>query len=145
MLNGGQRDEQTLVNGPPVRLPVDEAASQRFVENIKNSKEWIDLNILLDLLKSLQARPLIISIPFCQDLDDAVGVGKEARGYYYERLEGVCSARGLPLVDWKDYDGDPNFLIGTTSHLTKSGWLIADRVLDDFYHDRMTAAPTTLR
>jgi len=51
----------------------------------------------------------------------------------------MAAQRGFPSSAFSDYDTDPDFLEGVGTHLQVKGWLIVDRLLDDFYHDRVPA------
>ena len=102
-------------------------------------KEWSDFELLLDTLKYLHAKPMIIAIPLDGPFEEAAGTTKEALYYYYNRLEKLCAARGFPLQHFPDHDKDQVFVIDHGAHLTGKGWLYVNHLLDDFYHDRLPA------
>ena len=96
--------------------------------------EWVDLELLLRTLKEIRARPLLISMPMNGPYYDTLGISPAARQEYYKKLHSLTQRYGFELVDFADHDEDPNFL---EPHLTAKGWILFDRVIDDFMHDRV--------
>ena len=48
--------------------------------------------------------------------------------------------RGFAVNTFSDHDLDPEFTVKGSTHLTTKGWMYLNRVLNDFYHDRLPAA-----
>jgi D-alanine transfer protein len=65
-------------------------------------------------------------------LDDT-GTPASARATYHDRLRRLTSEHGVPLVDFRDHDGDRWFLTDWGGHLSPKGWIEYDRALDDFH------------
>jgi D-alanine transfer protein len=106
-----------------------------MLSNLRHSTEWLDLELLLEGLKQLGARPLLLSMPIAGAFYDRQGVSREDRhDLYYERLRELASRHGVPLVDFEREDEDTTFLSGIGSHLSPEGWLYYDDALDRFYH-----------
>ena len=104
-------------------------------KNLDDSKEWSDLNILLEILKEMGAQPLIMSRPINGPIWQAFGVSKKARQVYYDRLQNiVVDTYGMPLVDFENHDGDQYFSIDSLSHTSRLGWAYVDQTLDAFFH-----------
>ena len=115
------------------------------------STEWKDFELLLDTLKQLQAKPLIIAIPIDGKRDEAMGTSATTRNtFYYQRLAQLCAARDAAFEYFPEHDHDPSFLINHWFHPTAKGWAHINRVLDAFCHNRpwrsttKTQAPPTL-
>jgi D-alanine transfer protein len=72
---------------------------------------------------------------------DRHAVSRGAMDRFYERLESTCGAWGYPCFDFSDHEWDEGFTLPNTSHFSEKGWLYVDRVLDDFYHDRLSPPP----
>ena len=84
----------------------------QFIRRLDDSKEWTDLEVLLEVLKERGAQPLILSRPIDGPIWQAFGVSKEARQVYYDRLQTIVEGTyGMPLVDFEDHDGDRYFSI----------------------------------
>jgi D-alanine transfer protein len=105
-----------------------------MLSNLKDSTEWVDLELLLEALKQLSARPLLISMPIAGAFFDREGVTPEERhDLYYERLRELAGRQGVPLVDFEGEDEATSFLSGVGSHLSPEGWFYYDDVLVRFY------------
>jgi D-alanine transfer protein len=107
-----------------------------FIASYEGGKEWDDLKLLLDTMKALEMKPLIIGVPLGGNGLEAHGVSRAAREHFYQHLRDVCAPYGWPLLDYAEHDMDPGFLIKGTSHYTPKGWLYVNWALDDFYHDQ---------
>ncbi len=129
-------EDLELPSGQPHRSGV---ANETFIEGFENAHEWADFDLLLDTCKTLGARPLIVAIPLDGAFESAHGVSPEARSYYYNRLRDACASRGFTFAHLGDHDMDPGFVINHSSHLSGKGWIFVNRLLDDFYHDRLPA------
>ena len=108
-----------------------------FRNDMDASPGWINLELLLRTLASVQARPLLLCMPIPGDLYDQKGVSRLAREHYYLKLRALVRSYRFPLIEFKEHDEDPAFLHLHKSHLTAKGWIYYDRVLDDFYHERL--------
>ena len=111
-----------------------------FIEDLEKSKEWSDFALLLDVLSAQKVQTLIISVPLRGWHYDAHAVSREARDHFYHRIEAMGREHGYPVVDFSDHDLDYDFTLPNSSHFSPRGWLTVNRVIDDFYHDRLKAA-----
>ena len=109
-----------------------------FIRNLNASKEWSDLEILLEILKEMGAQPLILSRPIDGPIWDARGVSQKARQVYYDRLHNiVVDTYGMRLVDFENHDGDRYFSTDYASHTSRLGWVYVDQTLDAFFHGNL--------
>ncbi|MFN2540706.1 MAG: D-alanyl-lipoteichoic acid biosynthesis protein DltD [Chthoniobacterales bacterium] len=127
-----ERKKQNALH-PPRHL-TDRNRDGWFHEHMNESAEWTDLELLLRILREIQARPLVISMPMNGPYFDSLNVSRAAREEFYERLRRLQRRYNFELVDFEEHDQDPDFL---NPHLTAKGWILYDRVLDDFMHDRV--------
>jgi D-alanine transfer protein len=118
-----------------------ENGSGLFLAGEQNAHEWIDFELLLRGLNEIGARPLLLSIPIDGQYFDSFGVGRPFRDLYYKRIRSLARSHDVPLVDFEGHDLDQDFLAGHHDHLTDKGWLYFDKVIDDFYHDRLVLQP----
>src|SRR4029077_13266615 len=115
--------------------PNDRPYADEMVSNLRNSTEWTDLDLLLEGLKQLGARPLLLSMPIARSFYDRQGISRQERhDLYYQRLRELAQRRGVPLIDFENEDEDAAFLSGVGSHLSPEGWPYYDHALDRFYH-----------
>jgi D-alanine transfer protein len=105
-----------------------------FLKDLANSKEWVDFDILLSVLKETGAQPLILSRPFNGAILTALGESASARQVYYAMLEKEVQSYGFTLVDFADQDTNRLFSVDQFSHTSRVGWIYVDQALDVFYH-----------
>lgn len=115
----------------------DGSRDEVFLSSMRSSKEWDDFALLLDTLKYFQADPLIITVPLPGPSLDRHHVTRKARDYYYDRIESMCRKRVIACETFSDQDMAIDFLIGSGTHLETKGWLYVNRLLDDFFHNRV--------
>jgi D-alanine transfer protein len=108
-----------------------------FVRGIKGAPAWIDLDLLLRCVATVEARGLVLSMPLAGDFYDHAGVSRSARDEFYRKLPALVEQYHFPVLEFEDHDEDPAFLIRHQSHLTAKGWAYYDRALDDFFHGRL--------
>jgi D-alanine transfer protein len=106
-----------------------------FVEHIETNHQWTDLALLLQALRDLGARPLLLSMPINGTYYDDLGIPYAVRGRYYDKLAALARSYDVPLVDFADHDGDKYFNFDAGYHLSRKGWIYYDQALDAFYHD----------
>jgi D-alanine transfer protein len=116
------------------QLPaVPGSLDQDFIQSVNGAKEWGDLEILLELLKELGAKPLIMGRPMNAQLWEAFGVSRQAQNTYYSKLQHVVDSHQFPLVDFQQYAEDKYFSTDGASHSSPEGWIYVDQALNAFY------------
>lgn len=110
------------------------AQDEAFRARIAAASEWTDLELLFRTLREIKAQPLILSIPLDAALYEVRGVSSSARRIYYDRLRELAGQYRFPVVDFREHDADPSFLIAHREHPTPKGWMYYNRALDDFFH-----------
>jgi D-alanine transfer protein len=108
-----------------------------FLNGVKSSPAWTDLDLLLRCLATVHARPLILSMPLGGHFYDHAGISRSARDEFYKKLPALVGQYHFPVVEFQEHDEDPAFLIRQQPHLTAKGWAYYDRTLDDFFHGRL--------
>ena len=101
---------------------------------LQQSAEWIDLEILLQVLKELDAQPLLLSRPINATYWEEMGVTAAARQTYYNKLRQLAASYNIPVVDFQEHEYDKYFSIDSVSHTSRKGWVYVNKTLDDFYH-----------
>jgi D-alanine transfer protein len=64
------------------------------------------------------------------------GVSDKARVAYTHRLEDLAHQYEVPLLDFRDHEKNPDFLVDFLDHLSPQGWMYYNKALDEFYHAR---------
>jgi D-alanine transfer protein len=108
-----------------------------FRATMAKAREWTDVELLLRVMKELGAQPLLLSMPIEDIRLEVYGISPEIRTAYHQRLSGLASQYGFPLLDFHEYENDPSFMVDFLDHLSGSGWLYYNKALDDFFHGRM--------
>jgi D-alanine transfer protein len=108
-----------------------------FRSRMNTAPGWADLELLLRILASVHARPLLLSMPMDGQFYEHAGVSLSAREGYYDKLCVLAQRYNFPLIEFRDHDEDPAFLLRHSDHLTAKGWIFYNRALDDFFHGRV--------
>jgi D-alanine transfer protein len=108
-----------------------------FRMRLDTAHGWGDLELLLRTLASLHAQPLLLSMPIDGQFYDRTGVSWSAREGYYDKLCALAQRYNIPVIEFREHDDDPGFLLRHTDHLTAKGWTFYNRALDDFFHGRV--------
>jgi D-alanine transfer protein len=112
------------------------AQTQNLVKMVQHAREWTDLELLLRVFHELGAQPLLLSMPVEDIRLQVYGVSPEVRTAYLRRLDETAARYDTALLDFRDHEKDPTFLVDFLDHLSPQGWLYYNKALDDFYHAR---------
>ncbi len=114
---------------------IKDNTGQKYIDDMQQSAEWLDLEILLKMLTEVGAQPLLLSRPINGTYLSVLGITAQARQtIYYDRLRQLAQRYAVSLVDFQDHDTDRYFNIDPTSHTSRLGWVYVDQTLDAFYH-----------
>ena len=116
----------------PLRVNPPGSKDGSFLQKQAHSAEWTDLVLLMEVLRSLKARPLFISQPFNGTYTDLSGVSEQARRAYYDQLAHAVEPYNIPVADFSDHEQDRMFF-NDSNHPSGKGWIYYDRALDHFY------------
>jgi D-alanine transfer protein len=108
-----------------------------YLHWLQSSRDWGDFELIVAVLNELGANGRVISMPVPGGLYDFIGVSREYQGYYYTWLDAVAQRSGAKLSTLRDYDAEYRFYRDQLEHPSRLGWLICNRVIDDFYHDAL--------
>jgi D-alanine transfer protein len=123
--------------GPPLVTRAKGSWDKQFVAKMQKAQEWKDFELVLRVLKETGARPLVISMPLHADILEAQGVSEEGRLQYGNQLRELVKKYNAPLVYFSDHESDPVFFVDQNDHIGSKGWWYYNKLLDDFYHDRL--------
>lgn len=99
------------------------------------SPEYLDLDLLMQVLKEEGADPIFIIQPVNGPWYDFTGFPKEQRQMYYSKVREMASSYGYALADFSGHEYDKYFL-DDPSHPSERGWLKIDETLDRFVHQK---------
>lgn len=102
-------------------------------ETWQETPEYDDLQLVLDALQELKARPLFISLPVNGTYDDFRGHPAADRHAYYAKVRRQIEAAGFPVADLTDHENDPGYH-NDPWHQGWRGSLDIAQVIDAFYH-----------
>ncbi|ANB61815.1 D-alanyl-lipoteichoic acid biosynthesis protein DltD [Anoxybacteroides amylolyticum] len=97
------------------------------------SPEYKDFQLVLDVLKEANAQPLFVSVPVNGFWYDYMGLSKQERQGYYQKIKQQIEKEGFPVLDLSNHEYDPYFL-KDTMHLGYKGWLPIDKAIIEFVH-----------
>jgi D-alanine transfer protein len=124
------------VNAYPGTIHPLVMAIREMGQTISSAKEWTDLELLLQTLEELGARPLLLSSPMKGAYYAYWAISYAERRLYYDRLEKVTGEYNVPIIDFADHDGDLFFTLDAASHISSKGWIYYSKALDSFYHSK---------
>lgn len=113
------------------------------LSNLKNSykdlsfsasPEYDDLKLFLDMCKSLDVKPMVVSIPVNGKWYDYCGFDKEDREDYYKRINQMVSSYGFEIADFSGHEYEDYFL-KDIMHLGWKGWVYVDEAIVKYYHE----------
>jgi D-alanine transfer protein len=98
----------------------------------KNSPEYQDFQLVLDVLKQAGAKPLFISVPVNGKFYDYTGFPRSGRMVYYKKIKDQIESEGFQVADFSNHEYDPYFMKDTI-HIGWKGWVYTDKAIEDFY------------
>ena len=110
--------------------------NESYLNKLNKSEEWLDFQILLDMMQELGAKPLILSRPINGQLYTASGISPLTQQVYYSKLSNLVGSYHFALVDFNEFTNDRYFNIDYTSHPGPKGWVFVFKALDNFYHGK---------
>ncbi len=141
-LNWKEILRKTSVKVKTTRPPVPPRLTKRpkgsrdaeFLKVLKEADEWHDFELLLRTLTEMRADALLISMPLHGRDLETTGVSADARKAYGVKLNELATKYGVQLVYFSQYENDPTFFADNLDHPGERGWMLFNKVLDDFYH-----------
>jgi D-alanine transfer protein len=105
-----------------------------FLEALEKDKEWVDFDILLRVLKDLNAKPLLLGRPLKGQFYNATGISDKALSEYYTKLDKAAYKYSFTIRDSREFQNDIYFGVDPAPHTSREGWAYIDKILNDFYH-----------
>ncbi len=105
-----------------------------FLKILKEADEWEDFELLLSTLREMHTDALLLSMPLHGPDLETTGVSAEARKAYGVELNRLAGKYGVQLVYFSQYENDPTFFADASDHPGERGWMLFNKVLDEFYH-----------
>lgn len=130
-------ESSLLEPAPPARFRDNDVA---FLRRMAASKEWGDLELLLRVIKELDAQALLVGQPFNGLYSDACGVTAGARQQYYQRIGALAARYGVALNQFSAHELERSFFHDDV-HPSATAWIYYDRALDSFYHGAAQLPP----
>ncbi|HBF37988.1 MAG TPA: D-alanyl-lipoteichoic acid biosynthesis protein DltD [Firmicutes bacterium] len=92
-----------------------------------------ELQLLLEVFKTYNLKPLIIIDPVNGFWSDYEGLSKKVRQQCYTQVKQIIHKAGFQYVDFSDHEYDKYFM-RDTKHIGWKGWVYLDQAMDRFYH-----------
>ncbi|WP_026575635.1 D-alanyl-lipoteichoic acid biosynthesis protein DltD [Bacillus sp. UNC438CL73TsuS30] len=115
-----------------IKKRVPQLKDSKIGASYGKSVEYLDFQLVLDLLKQSGAKPLFISVPVNGKWYDYIGFPKDGRTSYYKRIKNQIESQGYPIADFSNHEYDPYFMKDTI-HIGWKGWVYVDKAIKDFY------------
>lgn len=98
---------------------------------IKDSPEFSDLQLFIDLAKALDKELMIVSVPMNAYWYDYAGYDKKQRKAYYERIRNIADKNNIKLADLTDKEYE-KYILKDIMHLGWKGWVYVDEAIYNF-------------
>lgn len=147
LLSLAEREAKERTAGNPFGM--DDRYYQKYVsprlDKLKDSEvgttwlkstEYGDLELVLQTLKEMQAKPLFISVPVLGPYYDYKGHPASDRQAYYRKVKEMIEEAGFPVADYGDREYEPGFMQDPWHQGWKGSVYIA-QTMDQFYHNRL--------
>ncbi|MGO5076152.1 D-alanyl-lipoteichoic acid biosynthesis protein DltD [Clostridium sporogenes] len=99
--------------------------------DILNSKEFDDLNLMLDICKDINFKPAFILMPTNGKWYDYLGVNKNKRVQFYKKASNIIRKKGFEVYNYEQYEYEPYFM-KDGMHLGWKGWLTVDETISEY-------------
>ncbi len=109
---------------------------REFMTTMSRAHEWENLELLLRGMRELHMRPLLLTMPLNGVHFDRLRISAASRASFYDRMRALADKYETPLVDFREHEHDPKFLVDAHDHMSVEGWIYFNEALDDFSHDR---------
>ncbi len=100
--------------------------------DILNSKEFEDLNLMLDICKDINFKPVFILMPTNGKWYDYIGMDKNKRIEFYKKTSNIIRKKGFEVYSYEEYEYEPYFM-KDSMHLGWKGWLTVDETISKYY------------
>ena len=100
--------------------------------DILNSEEFEDLNLMLDICKDINFKPVFILMPTNGRWYDYIGINKDKRAEFYKKVSNTIRKKGLEVYSYEEYEYEPYFM-KDGMHLGWKGWLTVDETISKYY------------
>ena len=117
-----------------LRKQIPGTRDAEFDARLLASKEFDDLQLLIDVLKELGVDALFISQPFNGIYRDMGGTSRRGRQVYYDKLASILAPSGFRLLEFTDHEED-RFFFNDASHPSAKAWIFYNRAIDHFYRE----------
>jgi len=103
--------------------------------NFNKEKEYEYLEMFLDICNQLGIEPLIVNVPVNGRWYDYIGVSKEKRDSYYNKIRSIVEKYDAKIADFSDCEYEKYFL-RDIMHLGWKGWVKVDEAIYKYYNEK---------
>lgn len=100
--------------------------------NLMGSKEFDDYNFFFDVCDDLGVKPYVILMNANGWYYDYLGISKEERVEFYNKLQSIAEERGYSVLNLQEKEYEKYYLIDTM-HLGWTGWLDVSEKLSEYF------------
>ena len=96
------------------------------------SKEFKDYEYFLKICKENDVKPYIVFMPTNGWYYDYIGITKDKRIMYYDKLLSLANSFGFDCLDLRDKEYEP-YTLKDVMHFGWKGWLYVDRKITEYF------------
>ncbi|WP_050606707.1 D-alanyl-lipoteichoic acid biosynthesis protein DltD [Clostridium niameyense] len=98
------------------------------------SEEFQDLDLMMDICKDINFKPMFVLMPTNGRWYDYIGVDKKKRVEFYDKVYNKIKERGFTVYRYDQYEYQPYFM-EDAMHLGWKGWLTVDETISRYYKE----------
>ena len=106
----------------------------RAGSSMRESTEWGDFELFLQVCEATGVEPLVVSVPVNGRWYDYAGFDRAERAWYYQQVRDLCAAHGAELADFSDREYEAYFL-KDIMHLGWRGWAHVCKAIYEYYSE----------
>lgn len=99
----------------------------------KQGAEYDDLQLILQICKANDIKPLFISMPVNGKYFDYLGCKVSERQKYYQKVKALVTSYGFDFKDLSTHEYE-NYFFNDNVHQDYKGWVYVDEAIDRYYH-----------
>ena len=103
--------------------------------NFSNEKEYEYLELFLQICKQLEIQPLIVNVPVNGRWYDYIGIEKEKRENYYNKILEISKKYNVQIADFSNCEYEKYFL-KDVMHVGWRGWVKIDEAVYKYYCEK---------
>ena len=128
-------EEANKISVRKYKVPITNTRTEKeFTETLDSAEEWLDLEMLLDLLEERKIPALILSMPIHTDILKSQGISDRAMAMYENKLKQIVTAKRMHCFYFKEFENNVDFFLDNGDHLSSKGWIEYNKKIVEYWN-----------